>query len=187
VVLATHADEALALLENPTAQERALLSPFRYSDNSVTVHRDAKLMPRARRHWSSWNYIGAAQGNCSVTYWMNQLQDLGSDTDYFVSLNAAQTPDPALTDLNFACRHPIFNSATLAAQKSLWHLQGQQRTWFCGAYFGAGFHEDGLQAGLDVAEQLGGVKRPWIVPAPSGRIHVGDEPHVAEVLLQAAE
>jgi predicted NAD/FAD-binding protein len=187
VVLATHADEALALLENPTAQERALLSPFRYSDSSVTVHRDAKLMPKARRHWSSWNYIGAAQGNCSVTYWMNQLQDLGSDTDYFVSLNAAQAPDPALTDLSFACRHPIFNCATLAAQKNLWHLQGQQRTWFCGAYFGAGFHEDGLQAGLAVAEQLGGVKRPWIVPNPSGRIHVGDVPHMAEVLLQAAE
>jgi uncharacterized protein len=187
VVLATHADEALALLESPTAEECALLSPFGYSDNSVTVHRDAKLMPRARRHWSSWNYIGAAQENCSVTYWMNQLQDLGSDTDYFVSLNAARAPDPALTDLRFACRHPIFNSGTLAAQKDLWHLQGQRRTWFCGAYFGAGFHEDGLQAGIAVAEQLGGVVRPWIVPNPSGRIYLRDESRTAEMLLQAAE
>jgi predicted NAD/FAD-binding protein len=187
VVLATHADQALALLENPRPEEFALLSPFHYSDNSVTVHRDAKLMPRARRHWSSWNYIGAARENCSVTYWMNQLQDLGSDTDYFVSLNPARTPDPALTDLNFACRHPIFNSATLAAQKRLWHLQGQQRTWFCGAYFGAGFHEDGLQAGLAVAEQLGGVVRPWIVPNPSGRIYLGNERSITGALLQAAE
>jgi len=187
VVLATHADEALALLANPSAVERKLLSPFRYSDNSVTVHRDKKLMPKARRHWSSWNYVGTAHGKCSVSYWMNQLQDLGTNVDYFVSLNAAKAPDPALMDLSFACRHPIFNSATLAAQKHLWQLQGQRRTWFCGAYFGAGFHEDGLQAGLAVAEQLGGAKRPWSVPNPSGRIYLGKEGGIAEVLLQAAK
>jgi predicted NAD/FAD-binding protein len=187
VVLATHADQALSLLQNPTAEERALLSPFKYSDNSVTVHRDAKLMPRARRHWSSWNYVGTGDSACGVTYWMNQLQDLGTKTDYFVSLNAAQKPDAALTDLSFACTHPIFNGATLAAQKQLWHLQGQHHTWFCGAYFGAGFHEDGLQAGLAVAEQLGGLKRPWRVTNPSGRIHLPSQTPASDFLLQAAE
>ncbi len=174
VVMATHADQALEILNDPTAQERALLAPFKYSDNSVTVHRDTNLMPKSRRHWSSWNYIGASHGRCSVSYWMNQLQDLGTDTDYFVSLNAARPPDAALTDLSFACRHPIFNTATLIAQKQLWQLQGQNNTWFCGAYFGAGFHEDGLQAGLAVAEQLGGVKRPWTVQNPSNRIYLGE-------------
>ena len=187
VVLATHADEALALLTNPTADEHRLLSPFRYSDNSVSVHRDKKLMPKAKRHWSSWNYIGAADGKCNVAYWMNQLQDLNTDIDYFVSLNATKAPDPALTDMTFACRHPIFNSATLSAQKKLWQLQGQQRTWFCGAYFGAGFHEDGLQAGLAVAEQLGGTKRPWTVPNPSGRIYLDGKGNMDELLLRAAE
>ena len=187
VVLATHADQALALLQNPTPEERALLGPFRYSDNSVTVHRDTRLMPKAKRHWASWNYVGSAGAQCGVTYWMNQLQDLGTDTDYFVSLNAAQAPDPELTELSFACTHPIFNGATLAAQKQLWNLQGRQRTWFCGAYFGAGFHEDGLQAGLAVAEQLGGVSRPWQVANPSGRIHIGDAAPPAEIQLRAAE
>ncbi len=181
VVLACHADQALKLITSPTAQEQALLSPFHYSNNSVTVHRDARLMPKARRHWSSWNYIGSAKSECSVTYWMNQLQELNTRTDYFVSLNAAIKPDAALTDLHFECTHPLFNFATLAAQKHLWQLQGQNNTWFCGAYFGAGFHEDGLQAGLAVAEQLGGALRPWKVANPSGRIYV-EEPK-----LRAAE
>jgi uncharacterized protein len=187
LVMATHADQALELLQHPTAQERALLAPFRYSDNSVTVHRDASLMPRARRHWSSWNYIGASHGKCSVSYWMNQLQDLNTDTDYFVSLNAVRPPDAALTDLSFACRHPIFNTATLYAQKQLWQLQGQNNTWFCGAYFGAGFHEDGLQAGLAVAEQLGGLKRPWTVQNPSARICLGETWPTPQELPVAAE
>jgi predicted NAD/FAD-binding protein len=183
VVLATHADQALALLQDASSHEQSLLSPFRYSDNSVTVHRDASLMPKAQRHWASWNYVGTAEGGCSVTYWMNQLQDLPTNTNYFVSLNAARKPKAELTDLSFACTHPIFNAATLAAQKDLWTLQGQNNTWFCGAYFGAGFHEDGLQAGLAVAEQLGGVLRPWRVPQPSGRIFLGAEQHI----MMAAE
>ncbi|MFO1034290.1 MAG: hypothetical protein U1E15_09540 [Hyphomicrobiales bacterium] len=144
-------------------------------------------MPKAKRHWSSWNYTGTAQGPCSVTYWMNQLQQLSTTTQHFVSLNAAAAPDPALTDLAFSCTHPIFNAATLAAQRDLWSLQGRQRTWFCGAYFGAGFHEDGLQAGLAVAEHLGGLRRPWIVPNPSGRIHVAPAVTLDHPMLLAAE
>lgn len=187
VVLATHADQALGLLAEPTRREQELLSPFRYSDNSVTLHRDASLMPRARRHWTSWNYIGSPSGQCSVTYWMNQLQDLGKAPDYFVSLNAAREPDPALVEKRFACTHPIFNSATLKAQRHLWQLQGQHHTWFCGAYFGAGFHEDGLQAGLAVAEQLGGVARPWTVAEPNGRIGLLPTGQLHSAFAEAAE
>jgi predicted NAD/FAD-binding protein len=185
VVIATHADQALALLQEPSALERALLGPFRYSDNRVTVHRDERLMPLKRRFWSSWNYVGGMGGGCGVSYWMNRLQDLPTDTNYFVSLNAGSAPDPALTELSFACTHPIFNAATLAAQKELWNLQGQNNTWFCGAYFGAGFHEDGLQAGLAVAEQLGGLRRPWKIPDASGRIHTERRPLVQDLLVAA--
>jgi hypothetical protein len=173
IVIATHADQALAMLADASDQERMLLSPFQYSANKIVVHRDPRLMPRTRRNWSSWNYVGSEDGGCGVTYWMNRLQQLGTQTNYFVSLNPATKPDPALVDLALDCTHPVFNNATLNAQKKLWDLQGQRNTWFCGAYFGAGFHEDGLQAGLAVAEQLGGVKRPWSVPNPSNRIFVG--------------
>lgn len=173
VVLATHADEALALLDQPTEDERRLLSPFHYSDNEVVVHRDQKLMPKRKRLWSSWNYVGGATPDKSgVTYWMNSLQKLETKTQYFVSLNPPVVPDKALTEMRIQCTHPMFSTETLQAQKGLWSLQGQQNTWFCGAYFGAGFHEDGLQAGLAVAEHLGGVVRPWSVAGASDRIFV---------------
>ena len=173
VVLATHADQALAILDQPSADERALLSPFHYSNNEVVVHRDQKLMPKRKRLWSSWNYVGGDKPDkCGVTYWMNSLQNLASKTQYFVSLNPPKAPDENLTEMRINCTHPIFSTATLRAQKNLWSLQGVQNTWFCGAYFGAGFHEDGLQAGLAVAEQLGGVQRPWVTQNPSGRIFV---------------
>ncbi|MDE2385098.1 MAG: FAD-dependent oxidoreductase [Alphaproteobacteria bacterium] len=172
VVFATHADQTLRLLESPSPEERALLGPFHYSNNQVVVHRDVALMPKRRRHWSSWNYIGeSASSDCGVTYWMNSLQNLQTPEQIFVSLNPPKLPKGELTELSFECTHPIFSSETLKAQRQLWQLQGKQNSWFCGAYFGAGFHEDGLQAGLAVAEQLGGVRRPWNVSAPSGRIH----------------
>jgi hypothetical protein len=188
VILACHADQALAMLAEPTSAEAALLSPVRYSANRAVVHRDPALMPQRRRHWASWNYIGdSGSTSCGVTYWMNQLQRLDTKTDYFVSLNPSRLPAGALTEFSFDCTHPIFNSRTLAAQKQLWELQGQKRTWFCGAYFGAGFHEDGLQAGLAVAEQIGGVRRPWRVANESGRISLGEVPVPELQLWKAAE
>jgi predicted NAD/FAD-binding protein len=176
VVLAIHADQSLRILEQPSAEEAALLAPFRYSNNRVVLHRDVSLMPRRRRHWTSWNYVGSSSSKtCGVTYWMNSLQNLQTETQHFVSLNPPEQPDPDLIDLSFECTHPIFSAETLRAQKQLWQMQGKQNTWFCGAYFGAGFHEDGLQAGLAVAEALGGVKRPWQVPNPSGRIYLAPD------------
>lgn len=188
VVLATHADQALKMLEKPSAQELDLLRHFKTSSNRAVLHRDQNLMPKGRRFWSSWNYMGDAHGAVSVTYWMNSLQNLKSDEQHFVSLNPMIEPDAAKLDGAFIYRHPVFTSGTLAAQRQLWSLQGQQRTWFCGAWFGAGFHEDGLQAGLAVAEQLGGVRRPWNVTEESGRIHLGTaQPDSPKLWAQAAE
>ena len=187
VIMATHADQTLQLLEAPRAEEVNLLGPFHYSNNQVILHRDASLMPKRKAYWSSWNYIGnLGADHCGVTYWMNALQTLKTKADHFVSLNPVRLPKPELTDLSFACTHPLFDCNTLKAQRDLWSLQGHQNTWFCGAYFGAGFHEDGLQSGLAVAEQLGGVDRPWTVPNPSGRITVPSKstPHL---FLTAAE
>lgn len=170
VVIGTHADQALALLEQPTPDERTLLGAFRYSRNLTVLHSDASLMPRRRRAWAAWNYIGVDGGLC-VTYWMNRLQGLRG-RDLFVTLNPPRPPAPDSLLRTEIFEHPIFDRAAVDAQKSLWRLQGDGGVWFCGAHFGAGFHEDGLQAGLAVAEQLGGVRRPWSVENESGRIHL---------------
>jgi predicted NAD/FAD-binding protein len=175
VVIAAHADQALALLADPTPAEAALLGAIRYGANTAVLHTDASLMPHRRAVWSSWNYLGGdADDRPSVTYWMNRLQGLSAVGPLFVSLNPRRPPDPALVLRTENYAHPILDTAAAAAQRRLWSLQGVQRTWFCGAWFGAGFHEDGLQSGLAVAEQLGGVRRPWQVPNESGRIHLGD-------------
>lgn len=170
VVIGTHADQALAMLAEPTGQERSLLGAFRYSRNLTVLHSDASLMPRRRRAWAAWNYIGADGGLC-VSYWMNRLQGLPGQ-DLFVTLNPPRPPRPETLLRTEIYEHPIFDPAAVRAQKALWSLQGQGGVWYCGAHFGAGFHEDGLQSGLAVAEQLGGVRRPWTVENESGRIHV---------------
>ena len=136
-------------------------------------------MPRRRAVWSSWNYIGeradAAAEAVAVSYWMNRLQNLTSATPLFVTLNPQRAPHAGTIYHSEVYEHPLLDAEALAAQRKLWSLQGQNRTWFCGAYFGAGFHEDGLQSGLAVAEQLGGVRRPWTVANESGRIHLDAE------------
>ncbi len=172
VVVATHADQALTLLEQPTEAERKLLGAFAYTRNEAVLHTDASLMPHRKRIWSCWNYAADRRGPkaLSVTYWMNQLQHIAGD-DLFVTLNPLREPAAGSVIRRDLYDHPIFDHGAVEAQKLLWSLQGQQNIWFCGAYFGAGFHEDGLQAGLAVAEQLGGVQRPWRVDDPSGRIH----------------
>lgn len=183
VVIAAHADEALAILEDPSPAESALLAAFRYSKNTAILHSDASLMPKRRAVWSSWNYIGApssekAANGCTVTYWMNRLQNISQDTPLFVTLNPQRMPDPGAIVGAQVYEHPLFDAAAIRSQQQLWSLQGERNTWFCGAYFGAGFHEDGLQAGLAVGEALGGVRRPWRVAYELGRIFVGQTPLV---------
>ena len=176
VVVATHADEALKLLKDADLVERHLLGAWRYTQNQAFLHSDPSLMPRRKKVWSSWNFIGPAKSDSDrklcVTYWMNRLQDLDSKTPLFVTLNPVNKPRDAAVLRTFDYSHPLFDSAALATQEQLWALQGRRHTWFCGSYFGAGFHEDALQSGLAVAEQLGGLARPWQVVDPSDRIHL---------------
>ena len=184
VVLATNADQALGLLSDPTATERDLLGAFRYSRNIAVLHSDDSFMPRRRAAWASWNYGGrrdAAADSVCVTYWMNRLQGIASDTPLFVTLNPPQSPRARSILHSEIYEHPIFDAKAIAAQRRLWSLQGERNTWFCGSYFGAGFHEDGLQAGLAVAEQLGGLRRPWRVAEESGRIALGPPCDTASV------
>jgi predicted NAD/FAD-binding protein len=177
VVIAAHADQALAMLADPSNAESCLLSRMRYGRNEAVMHRDASLMPARRRVWSSWNYLGTrdAASPC-VTYWMNRLQPLATRDDIFVTLNPVRQPAAHTVIHRESYTHPLFDTAAARVQRTLWSLQGQRRTWFCGAYFGAGFHEDGLQSGLAVAEALGGIRRPWTVANDSGRIWQSDEP-----------
>jgi predicted NAD/FAD-binding protein len=173
VVIATHANQALRMLAQPSPQEHALLGAFRYTRNTAVLHTDTRLMPRRKAAWSAWNYVGRAGDPGEVTYWMNLLQGLESRDPLLVSLNPAQAPDPAKVIGVETYEHPLYDHAALAAQERLWSIQGVNGVWFCGAHFGAGFHEDGLQAGLAVAEAIGGVRRPWRVNDESGRIHLG--------------
>ncbi|SHE66016.1 NAD(P)/FAD-dependent oxidoreductase [Acidocella aminolytica] len=166
VVLACHADEAFALLSDPTPAEREIVGAFRTSRNEVLLHADKAAMPRRRSAWAAWNYTGG-QNSVAVTYWMNRLQNLPGQ-DWFVTLN----PERPLRDvaLQQIFTHPVFDVAALRAQSRIWEVQGTNRTWFCGAWWGAGFHEDGLQSGLAVAELLGQTRRPWRVEGESARI-----------------
>ena len=182
VVLACHADQALALLTDTTERERALLGSFAYSSNTVWLHSDASLMPRRREVWSSWNYVaeagrcdGQEGGKASVTYWMNRLQNLPGAPPLFVSVNPGRLPDIGQAHAYFTFEHPMYDSAAIRAQRDLHEIQGMRDTYFCGSYCGYGFHEDALSAGLDVAEQLGAL-RPW--PKPGEHRRIGDPPKV---------
>lgn len=174
LVIATHADTALSLLADPTEDEQAVLGAFRYTDNTAVLHSDTSLMPRRRRVWASWNYVGEQSETddtqLCVTYWMNRLQSLPTKTPLFVTLNPIRPVAEGKLHQAIAYSHPLFDHAALAAQEKLWRIQGNRRTWFAGSYFGHGFHEDALQSGLAAAEALGDVRRPWVEPAGANRI-----------------
>jgi predicted NAD/FAD-binding protein len=166
-VCAGHADETLALLGDATPLEREILGNFKFQPNRAVLHQDPKLMPVRRAAWASWNYLAERRGqgleaeiDVSVTYWMNLLQGLDADVPLFVTLNPLHEPDAALKIGEFAYHHPVFDEAAMAAQKRLAQIQGARGVYFCGAWTGYGFHEDGLRSGLNVAEMLG-VRRPW--------------------------
>jgi predicted NAD/FAD-binding protein len=165
VVIAAHSDQALAMLRDPSADESAVLGAIAYRPNAVYLHRDPRLMPVRKRAWASWNFLrgngrGEAGGDVAITYWMNALQGIDPACPLFVSLNPPFEPKSELTFAHFNCDHPQFDAAAFAAQKRLDDIQGANRTWFCGAWTGYGFHEDGLRSGLAVADKLGG-DIPW--------------------------
>lgn len=183
VVIGTHADEAFQLLSDPDDQEKKLLGSWRYTNNRAVLHTDSSLMPKQRRVWSSWNFMEGQKSEPSkrlcVTYWMNSLQSLNQTTQLFVTLNPIHEPLPETIIQEFNYTHPLFDQVALISQQKLWDLQGNRRTWYCGSYFGYGFHEDGLQSGLAVAEQLSGLRRPWKVANENGRIHFNNKVHGA--------
>ena len=169
VVVAAHSDQALAMLVDPSEDERAVLGAIGYRPNRVVLHRDPALMPKRPAAWASWNYLSSGSGGdraVSVTYWMNRLQNLDRRRPLFVSLNPIAAPRPDSVFGSYLYDHPQFDAAALAAQRRLGAIQGARRIWFCGAWCGNGFHEDGLVAGLAVAEALGGAV-PWRPLRPS--------------------
>ena len=179
IVIASHGDQALKMLADPSPEEQRLLGAFQYTRNLAVLHSDPSLMPRRKPVWSAWNYVGkkgdGPDRELCVTYWMNQLQSLPGERALFLTLNPISPPEPDSVIHTEVYEHPLFNAAAIRAQRELWKLQGVNRTYFCGAHFGSGFHEDGLQAGLAAAELAGGGRRPWSVAGESGRIHMAPE------------
>ncbi len=159
VVVASHADQALAMLADPTEQETELLGRWTYSVNDTWLHTDTSLMPRRPGAWASWNYLmsdgNRPQDRVSVTYHLNRLQRLAEDREYLVTLNPEHEPsaDSVIRRMSYA--HPVYNSDSVATQQDLPRLNGNNRTHFCGAYFANGFHEDGLNSAIAVADDLG--------------------------------
>ena len=153
VVLACHANESLALLAEPSEQEKNILSEFQYVTNNAFLHTDERLMPKNKLAWSSWNSISKQDlTNTCVTYWLNLLQNLNTDKNYFLTLNPIQSIEPEKVIKKVIFTHPYFNLKNTNLQKELKLLQGKNRTWFCGSYFGYGFHEDGLKSALEVVK-----------------------------------
>jgi predicted NAD/FAD-binding protein len=163
VILASHADESLQLLADPTLAEQSLLSQFQYQPNTATLHTDASFMPRTPACWASWNYrIDQEPGGTtrpSTHYWMNSLQGVSRKRNYFVSLNSHDRVAPGAVLRRIEYHHPVFSLGAIAAQKelpSLNRLSPSQTTYYCGSYFKYGFHEDAFTSGLECARAVTG-------------------------------
>ena len=149
VILASHADQSLKILEEPTSEEDKILKRFSYVSNKAYLHIDENLMPLRKSAWSSWNSITKDNRTC-ITYWLNKLQNLKTSKNYFLTLNPVEqiNNNKILKKIDFT--HPYFNKENVKLQKDLHKLQGKKRTWFCGSYFGYGFHEDGLKSSVEL-------------------------------------
>ena len=156
VVFATHADDTLKLIQNPTENEKNVLRNFKYKKNIAYLHNDNQFMPNNKNTWSSWNSILDQKNqsrNC-VTYWLNKLQNLKTNNNYFLTLNPIYEikKEKIIKEVEFS--HPFYDLQSLNAQKELIKLQGENNSWFCGSYFGYGFHEDGLKSSINIANQI---------------------------------
>jgi len=159
VVLACHADQALSLLAQPTPQEQALLGAIRYHPNKAVLHTDTSVMPKKKLAWAAWNYeratdLGLESSRVCLHYWINRLQPLPFSEDVVVSLNPVRAIDPSKVLGEYDYAHPVFDLAAIQAQSQIPSLQGQQDTWYAGAWMGYGFHEDGFKAGRDAALEI---------------------------------
>ena len=160
VVIATHANQALELLDSSTKEEKKILSFFEYTKNTAFLHTDENFMPRRKSAWSSWNFLKFNnKDDFTLTYWMNKLQNISSETNYFVTINPFFYPKNIIDKTIF--EHPIFNTLTNKAQKELYKIQGIKNTFYCGSYCSYGFHEDGIQSAAYIADFLN-IDLPWI-------------------------
>ena len=157
VILASHSDQSLAMLADPSPAEIELLGAIPYQSNDVVLHTDASLLPRRRRAWASWNFHLEDQpaDRTTVTYHMNRLQALEADQEFCVTLNKNGTVDEESVISAREFSHPVFSHAALAAQRRWREISGMRRTHYCGAYWGYGFHEDGVQSARKVCERFG--------------------------------
>lgn len=164
VVIASHSDQALKMLHQPSAEEQRILSHIPYQTNRAYVHHDPALMPKRTACWASWNYMCDEaideRARISVTYWMNRLQGIDKRHPIFVTLNPSRPPKEELIVEQTNFEHPVYSMDMLAAQKEMPQIQGVDRIWYCGAYQRYGFHEDGLHSAVEVAKQLG-CATPW--------------------------
>ena len=159
IIFATHGDEVLSLLDNPTVKEIDVFSKFKYSNNTAYLHTDSSLMPGSKLAWSSWNFLNnSISKKFTLTYWMNLLQNLPTNKNYFVTVNPFKVPKNIINQTTF--QHPIYSLDTLSAQKEVMQIQGLNNTYFCGSYLGYGFHEDGIQSAAYISKLLG-CDLPW--------------------------
>jgi hypothetical protein len=168
VVFATHSDDSLAMLADPSPAERAALSAVRYQPNQAVLHADPSVMPRRRAAWASWVYTeeaGKADGRIDLTYWMNSLQPIPEDDPLFVTLNATRPINERLIHDVVTFRHPVYDLAALAAQDRIRAMNGERATWFCGAWMRNGFHEDGFASALDVVQAMARRTAPRAIAA----------------------
>ena len=158
VVLATHSDQALALLDDAGDREREILGAIPYQHNEAVLHTDVRLLPRRRQAWASWNYHWQSEpaARATVTYHMNRLQSLRAEREFCVTLNRTEAIDPATVIRKIIYSHPVYTADGVGAQRRFDEVSGWRHTHFCGAYWGWGFHEDGVRSALRVAERLGG-------------------------------
>lgn len=164
VILACHADEALSLIESPTAEQKEVLGSFGYQENQIIVHADESFMPGNKKTWASWVYLSEGRRDqknvVSLSYWMNNLQNLNTEHPVLVTLNPGRRPDENLIMDEHVFSHPIFDGPAVSAQEKIETIQGQNGLSFCGAYQRYGFHEDGLLSAVNVAKKLGATI-PW--------------------------
>jgi predicted NAD/FAD-binding protein len=164
VILACHSNEQLALLSDASDDERSVLSRVRYQPNLAVLHTDLSFLPKKRAAWAAWNYhVGTSSTDqSSVTYWLNELQDLPTETPVMVTLNPLHAPNEKKVFGQFQYEHPLFDGDAIAAQRDIKRIQGKNQVWFAGAWTRYGFHEDGVMSGLAVAKGLG-IDPPWSV------------------------
>jgi hypothetical protein len=160
VIIATHSDTALSILDENYEDARFLLGSVRYRPNDIYLHRDPSLMPKRKAAWASWNVLKQDGPDICLTYWMNKLQNLPGEHSLFITLNPETPPAEHLTFARMEKAHPQFDAAAEAAVRALKRQQGKDRIWLAGAWMGSGFHEDGLKSGLSCALSLGG-QVPW--------------------------